>query len=138
MQPYFFPYIAYFQLVGLVDKFIFYDDVNFIKNGWINRNRILINGEARYMTVHLKNASSFKLTNEVEFLDNRDKLLKTLDLTYKKAPFFKEVFPLLENCLNFRTNKISELSKATIIKTCEFLGLNTIFESSSESYSETR
>ena len=45
MQPYIFPYLGYFQLVNCVDTFVFYDDVNFIKRGWINRNKILINGK---------------------------------------------------------------------------------------------
>ena len=54
MQPYFFPYLGYFQLIRAVDKFVFYDDVNFIKNGWINRNRVLINNAPKYLTVQLK------------------------------------------------------------------------------------
>ena len=51
MQPYFFPYIGYWQLMNAVDKYVIYDDVNFIKGGWINRNRILINGKSQYFNV---------------------------------------------------------------------------------------
>ena len=67
MQPYFLPYIGYFQLMNLVDTYIFYDDVNYIKNGWINRNRIIINKEVNYLTLSLEGASSNKKINEVEF-----------------------------------------------------------------------
>ena len=65
MQPYFLPYIGYFQLMNLVDTYIFYDDVNFIKNGWINRNRIIINKEVNYLTLSLEGASSNKKINEI-------------------------------------------------------------------------
>jgi len=82
MQPYFFPYIGYFQMINAVDTFVFYDDVNFIKNGWINRNRILINGQASYFTLQLKDASSFKLINEISFSDNTNKLLKSIAVSY--------------------------------------------------------
>ncbi len=66
MQPYLFPYIGYYQLVNAADIFIFYDDVNYIKNGWINRNRISISGQAHYFTVPVSQASSFKKINEIK------------------------------------------------------------------------
>lgn len=138
MQPYFFPYIGYFQLINAVDKFIFYDDVNFIKNGWINRNRILINGKPGYLTVQLKGASSFKPINDIEFSDNTDKLSKTIEIAYKRAPYFKETWPLLESVFKTETNKIGHLAISSIIKVCEFLDLRTDFEISSNSYSDTR
>lgn len=70
MQPYLFPYIGYFQLINAVDKFIFYDDVNFIKQGWVNRNRILICEKIHYFTFPLKNASSFIPINQVRAVNN--------------------------------------------------------------------
>jgi hypothetical protein len=66
MQPYFFPYIGYFQLLQASEKFVFYDDVNFIKGGWINRNRILISGSARYITIPLSTPSSFSLIEHTD------------------------------------------------------------------------
>lgn len=66
MQPYFLPYIGYWQLLNAVDKYVIYDDVNYIKGGWINRNRILINKEPKYFNVKLNGASPNKLINEVE------------------------------------------------------------------------
>ncbi len=138
MQPYFFPYIGYFQLIHSVDKFVFYDDVNFIKNGWINRNRILINDHASYLTVQLADASPNKLINQVHFTDNRQKLKKSIELAYKKSPYFINVWPVVEHCMNFETNMISELAVETIKAVCKYLGINTQFELSSASYSDTK
>jgi hypothetical protein len=138
MQPYFFPYIGYFQLINAVDKFVFYDDVNFIKNGWINRNRILVNGKPNYLTVQLKNASSYKLINEIEFSDNRIKLIKQIQQSYAKAPFIKEVLPVLTDILTFKTNKISELAQKSVIDVCRYLEIKTVFEVSSEIYTQTK
>jgi hypothetical protein len=137
MQPYFFPYIGYFQLINSVDKFIFYDDVNFIKNGWINRNRILINNEPHYITIQLKNASSFKTITSVKFGDNINKIKKTIELAYKKSPCFNEVWPIVEDCLDLQTDKISELAIYSVLTISKYIGINTIFENSSKYYSET-
>ncbi|MEG0911889.1 MAG: WbqC family protein, partial [Ruthenibacterium sp.] len=65
MQPYFMPYIGYWQLMNAVDEYVIYDDVNFIKGGWINRNRILVNGQAQYFNVPMLGASSFKQIREI-------------------------------------------------------------------------
>ena len=65
MQPYFFPYLGYFQLIESADNFIFYDDVNFKKKGWVNRNNILVNNEKKLLTVPLQKASQNKMINEV-------------------------------------------------------------------------
>lgn len=138
MQPYFFPYIGYFQLIYSVDKIVFYDDVNFIKNGWINRNRILIQNEPGYFTVHLKKASPHKTINQIEFIDNRQKLLKTIRMAYSKAPFFCDVFPVIEKCLNLKTNLISELAVNSNKEVCSYLEIKTIFERSSSTYPDTK
>src|SRR5690554_3981859 len=138
MQPYFFPYIGYFQLIKAVDKFIFYDDVNFIKNGWINRNRILVNKNANYLTVHLRDASPFKLINEIGLIDNRPKLSKTIAMAYKKAPYFDAVFPVIEACMNYDTDNISELAIKSILEVSKYLDLNTEFERSSIHYSQSK
>ncbi len=64
MQPYFFPYIGYFQLINAVDTFVIYDDVNYIKKGWINRNKILLNGKEKRINLQIAGASQNKLINE--------------------------------------------------------------------------
>ena len=66
MQPYLFPYVGYFQLINAVDKFVIYDDVNYIQRGWINRNNILVNGSGHLFTIPLKDASQNRLINEIE------------------------------------------------------------------------
>jgi len=138
MQPYLFPYFGYFQLINAVDKFVFYDDVNFIKNGWINRNKILIHGKPAYFTVQLKEASSFKLINQIEFIENSQKLLKTIRVAYSKAPFFDDVFPIIKNGMNFQTKLISELAIHSIQEVCNYLEIKTVFEKSSQTYPETK
>lgn len=111
MQPYFFPYIGYWQLMNAVDTYVIYDDVNFIKGGWINRNRILLNGEVKYFNVPMLGASPFKLINEV-FVNNEPVLikknLKIIEAAYKKAPYFHEVYPLIEKVLNCGKDNIAE------------------------------
>ena len=138
MQPYFFPYIGYFELINAVDNFVFYDDVNYIKNGWINRNRILINDKASYLTVSLNNASPNKLKNEIEILDNRPKLGKTILMAYRKAPFFDNAWPVVKNCLDFDSKRISEIAIFSIKAVSGYLELKTEFEVSSLNYSETK
>ena len=70
MQPYFMPYIGYFQLINAVDKFIIYDDVNFIKKGWINRNNILANKSKMMFTIPLKKASQNELIKNINIMDS--------------------------------------------------------------------
>jgi hypothetical protein len=138
MQPYLFPYIGYFQLINTVDKFVFYDDVNFIKNGWINRNRIIINNSSKYITIQLKGASPNKIINEIEFTDNREKLKSTIRMAYCKAPYYGAVWPLIEEALSINTQKISDQSIFSVKLVCEYLGTNTKFEVSSEKYPHTK
>ena len=102
MQPYFFPYIGYWQLMNAVEKYVICDDVNFIKGGWINRNRILINGESKFINLRMHNASQNKLINQIEVLGNpvyNRELLKTLEICYRKAPHYKDVFSIIESII---------------------------------------
>lgn len=138
MQPYLFPYIGYYQLVNAVDKFVFYDDVNFINRGWINRNRILINNEPIYFTVSLKDASQNKLINEIQILDNRKKILKTINLAYKKSPYFDDVWPVIESVFTYDTKNISELAIYSIKRVLQYLEVEKCFEVSSHFYKEIK
>lgn len=135
MQPYFFPYIGYWQLINCVDKYIIYDDVNFIKGGWINRNNILVNGEGKLINIRMHNASSNKLINEVEVLDDstsRAKTLRTIENNYRKAPFFKQVYPIIENIINQKENNLGSFLTYEIKRICEYLLINTDIVLSSE------
>lgn len=128
MQPYFVPYIGYWQLLNAVDEYVIYDDVNFIKGGWINRNRILVNGEPKYFNVPLSGKSPFKPINEVEV--NNDpiliaKNLRAIDGAYKKAPYYKEVYSMLERILNCGKSNIAEYNAYSFQILCEYLGITT-------------
>ena len=109
MQPYFFPYTGYFQLIIAADKFVIYDDVNFIKQGWVNRNYILLNGGKFLFTIPVQNISSNIIINQTIISSSpynwENKLLQTIAHAYKKAPFFKKVFPVLESVIIGSTGK---------------------------------
>lgn len=137
MQPYFFPYIGYFQLIDAVDKFIVYDDVNYINRGWINRNNILINGRAGLISVPLQGASQNKLIKDIAPVADekwKNTLLKTIEHNYKKAPFFSVVFNMICQVLNSNSSSISELNYKSIIMICKYLGITTEFVKTSEKY----
>ena len=127
MQPYFFPYIGYWQLLNAVDKYVVYDDVNYIKNGWINRNRILINGQPHWFTLPLNKASPFNLINEINISSEnkvKENMLKTLHMAYHKTPFFNEVFPLVEKTIFYSLN-LSESLFFSIQEITKYLGIRT-------------
>lgn len=137
MQPYFFPYIGYFQLIQHVDKFIIYDDVNYIKKGWINRNRILINGAPGLISIPLKKASQNKLIKDTELSDDhswKNKFEKTLESAYRKAPFFSIIFPEVQEIINRDYDSIAELNLATIRFVCQYLDIGTELVASSTRY----
>lgn len=137
MQPYLFPYLGYYQLVAAVDKFVFYDDVNYIKNGWINRNRLLLSGSVNYFTVPLAGASPFQKIHDVKIQNNgiwRRKLLQSMSQSYGKAPCFAAVFDLASSVLERSTDSISDMAKDSVIKVAEYLGLDTEFVETSRLY----
>ncbi len=142
MQPYLLPYIGYFQLINTVDCLVFYDDVNFIKGGWIHRNRIIINGEPIYFSVPIEKQSSFLRINETQINNKliqnwKNKFLKTLLVNYTKAPFFDSTYELISKILNNQHKTISELAISSIIQVSEFLELPTKFKRSSLDFPET-
>ncbi len=140
MQPYIFPYIGYFQLINAVDKFIIYDDVNFINKGWINRNRILVNGKDSLFTIPLKEASQNKLINSIEVnwdIAWKSKFMKTIEQSYKKAPFYSQVHSLIEDLLGVEQMIFSEIICENLIQICRYLNINTQIVPSSSIYSNT-
>lgn len=137
MQPYFLPYIGYFQLLNAVDKFVIYDDVNFINRGWVNRNQMLVGGRAHLFTVPLENASQNKLIYEVGVSSEkawRGKFLKTMTQSYQKAPYFAAVFPLIQDILQADSSDISELCYQSITLLAGYLGITTEIEKTSRTY----
>lgn len=131
MQPYFLPYIGYFQLLNYVDRFVIYDDVNFINKGWINRNYIIVNRQKKLFTISLAGASQNKLINEIEITDNFKKLKKTILMNYARAPYFEPTKDLLDNIFSFQSRNLSAFITNSLGLIVSYLGISTeILESS--------
>lgn len=140
MQPYIFPYVGYFHLIWRSDTFVFYDDVAFIKQGWINRNRVLLNSSPHYFSVPCKHVSSHRNICDVQ-IDRENpayrKLLKLIHSAYSKAPYFTEVFPMVEKLLAEEYPSIARLAATSVIQCCDYLRLKRRFLFSSESCQPT-
>lgn len=129
MQPYFMPYIGYFQLINLVDTFVVYDDIQYIKKGWINRNRFLVNGKDDYFTLPLKKDSDFLDVRDRQLADSfpreSEKILRRIKQAYLKAPYFKEIYPLVSDCFKYSNHNLFQFILYSIIKMKQLLGINT-------------
>ena len=132
MQPYFLPYIGYFQLINAVDNYVIYDDVNYIKGGWINRNKLLLNGKEFMFNLIISGASPNKLINEVLVAANQSKLIKTIEGAYRKAPYFDAIFPLMECIVGFEDKNLARFIGNSLIQIADYLTFNTKFLYSSE------
>ena len=140
MQPYLFPYIGYFQLINAVDVFVLYDDVNFRKQSWLNRNRVLLNGKEHLFTIPCKGISSFKRINEVQLDYDKKPLLKfqkLIEQAYRKAPNYMSTKELINKVIDHKPANISELGKTSIIEVCNYLDINTTILTSSEIFSDS-
>jgi len=135
MQPYFFPYIGYFQLMHAVDVFVFYDDVQFIKNGWINRNRILVGDRPSWLTLPVKrdghhtdriNQRRYALDEGVESV--RAKLRSS----YSHACGFEETYTFVDSVLHFPSANVALFNVNLLRCTARSLGLDCRFATSSE------
>ncbi len=137
MQPYFFPYLGYWQLLANVDQYVIYDDVNYIKGGWINRNRILNHGQVQYFRVQMSGASSYKHINEIEVQKNEvvvEKAKKTIFNAYHKAPEFENVYPIINSILDCQEQNLAKYLANHLNVICKYLGINTKLILSSDLY----
>jgi hypothetical protein len=137
MQPYFFPYLGYFQLLQAVDRFVYYDDVAFIKQGWINRNRMLVQGRPVFFSVPLADASSFRAIRETRISTQepwRKKMLRRFQVSYGRAPFFAPTFELVQQVLEADHADIASLSRASVEAVCRHLEIMTARVPSSAAY----
>ncbi len=131
------PYIGYFQLINAVDEFVFLDDVNFINRGWINRNRILLNGRDFLFTIPCKKVSQNKLINEVEVGEVDlfyEKFKQTLQMAYNKSPYFEQVNELLDNIFSCNSEFISDFAINSIECTLEYLKIKKTLKISSKDF----
>ena len=131
MQPYIFPYIGYFQLINAADKFVVYDNIQFTKKGWINRNRILVNGKDEYFTIPLKKDSDFLNVDQRKLSDTfkteRIKLLRRITESYRKAPEFNSVYTLLESVINNDEENLFGFIYQSLQVVCKYLDIKTEF-----------
>jgi WbqC-like protein family len=135
MQPYVFPYLGYYQLLHAADRFVLFDDVNFIKKGWINRNRILLNGEPHTFTIPVRDMSQNRTIKDHAISDEegwRTKLLANLTHAYSKAPMFGEVFPVLERMFTEAEGSIASLAERSIRYVAERAGLTASIHRASD------
>lgn len=128
MQPYFFPYIGYFQLMHAADEFVVYDRIEYSK-GWINRNRILLNGQADYVSLPLKKDSDYLDIADRRLSDTwpseQRKMLGRLEGSYRKAPHFQEVFPLLQRTFQYEHPGLFEFLLNALMEVRSYLDIST-------------
>ena len=129
MQPYFMPYIGYFSLIKHVDQFILFDTPQFIRHGWIERNRILKpNGEPLYIKVSIKKHQRETAINKL-VIDNsenwKNKVLAQLMAYRKTAPNYWKVIKLLKEILEYETESIVEFNYLSLRKICDYLNIKT-------------
>jgi WbqC-like protein family len=137
MQPYLFPYMGYLQLMEAADTFVVYDDVSYINRGWVNRNRILVNGQEYLFTIPLVGASQNKRINEIELVPSeqwKGKFLKTIEQAYKKAPQFEPTFALLQQMLSLEEKNLGVFAASTLQDIANYLKINVEVVPSSAIY----
>lgn len=126
MQPYFFPYIGYFQLIAASDVFVLHDDVQFIKGGWVNRNRILFNGESRMITFPVRKDAYDLPINARSYVNDkqaRKDIINLIKQAYAKAPCYSQVFPMLDELLMFEDRNVARFNENLIRHIANFIGL---------------
>jgi len=135
MQPYFFPYLGYFQLIDAADRFILADEVQYIRHGWINRNRLQNEkGECTYIIAPVKKHSLKTAIKEITVADNgwKKEVLKKLQPYKNKAPFYKQVFSFMEACFEVKSDNLSSINQHFLIQTCRFIGIEKEIELQSD------
>ena len=141
MQPYFFPYIGYWQLMNAVDRYVVYDNIQYSKRGWINRNRILVNGEAKMVTLPLKKDSDYLDIRDRFLSDTIDqdlkRMLNQIQNAYRRAPYFEDVYPLVKKCLTYEDRNLFRFLYHSIRSVADYLGIKTEILVSSEIESTT-
>ena len=125
MQPYFMPYIGYWQLMAAVDTYVVYDDVNYIKGGWVARNNILLNGQKHMFTITLNGASPNKLFNEITIKDDFKKFSRLIESVYRNAPYYAEVSALLDRIYDYEDKSLGAFMMHSFQVVLDYLDINT-------------
>ena len=136
MQPYIFPYLGYFQMIAAADVFVSYDTVDYMQRGWVNRNRILMHGSAKYFTVSVQKSALGTPIHQVLIKDYdswSDSFLNSIRNAYLKAPHFKALYELLtEFVLSKKHTHIGALAQESLKIICNHLGIATTIVSAQE------
>lgn len=137
MQPYFFPYIGYFGLIAHSDRWIVFDPVQYIRKGWMNRNRVLKGGGGeKYVSITVAPHERSTLIRDVHLAPEQDRFdhfLRQLD-AYKllRAPYYSVVTELLRSCFDTSTDKLVPFLTQSLQRTCEYIGIPFRYEIYSE------
>jgi WbqC-like protein family len=127
MQPYFFPYVGYFQLIASVDRFVLFDDAQFIKGGWINRNRILKpQGGSQYVNLRISKHGSRAPIKDIRAAAGYDWkafVLRQIEHYKQKAPFYEDVYDLLERCFELNDRNVARLNSHYLRVVCDYIGI---------------
>jgi len=129
MQPYLFPYIGYWQLLDAVDTFVVYDNIQFSKRGWFHRNNILMNGKKKLFSIPLKKDSDYLDVRDRVISDTIEKeistILKQIESSYKKAPYFTAVFPMIKEIFQNDERNLFEYIYNSLTQISKYLDINT-------------
>lgn len=128
MQPYFLPYLGYFQLIASVDEFILFDDVNYIKKGWINRNNFILNGKKQLQTIPIIKASQNKKINELQIVDDigwKNEFLENISRSYKDCKYFNEIYPVITDIVLHQEQDLCSFIEYSLSKVMEYLEIKT-------------
>lgn len=136
-QPYYLPYLGFFQLINSVDKFLLVDDFQYIRHGWVNRNRILSSGNIIYNVIPLIHASQNRNINQLSCVNSLEPQLRSIKGNYRKAPFFHKVYPLVEETLNYPDRRLNYFLFNSLQVVCGYLGISTPLILNSERNDET-
>lgn len=128
MQPYFFPYIGYWQLISIVEEYVILDDVNYIKRGWINRNYILFEEKARRINLNIRDASQNRLIKDTEIVwgeKDIERFLSILRQSYGRAPYFKKIYDVVEDIVRCNHRGLADFLTYQIRRLCDYLQIDT-------------
>lgn len=130
MQPYFFPYIGYFQLMEAVDLFVFLDDVQYMKGGWVNRNRIRNRDKAHWLTLPVLHAPLTHRINQRSYMLGKPVAAtkRKLQSAYRQSRGYEEVYPLIDSLLDFGNPTVSEFNMNSLVGVSRMLGVDCEFK----------
>jgi len=135
-QPNFLPWPGFFYKIATVDEFVFLDNVDIEIGGSkaiTNRTKINSQSGAAWLSNPIQKSET-KIIKDLFYVESywKEKNLKTIYLNYKKAPFFEQVFPVVEKIIQFESFNLSEFNIHSIVTICDYLGINTNFSKASE------